>query len=116
MRKLQFVVSGQTLIKSKNCDFNNIVAGTAGYLEMSFVFNKEWEDMIIAAAFTPYMERGEYASIVNDGTCVVPREVSTMQVFRVGIVGESVDGRKITTNLITIRQERGAVGAHGNGK
>ena len=41
MRVLNFKVSGQSL--SKNGDFSGIVAGTKGYLRLSFDFDPEWE-------------------------------------------------------------------------
>ena len=37
MRTLEFNVNGQILEKSKDCDFENIVAGSKGYLKMLMI-------------------------------------------------------------------------------
>ena len=108
MRTLRFKVSGQELIRAPGCDFSNIIAGTSGYLQAAFEFGQDWDGTIRVAAFYPYLQSREVAALITDGTCIVPDEVTAYDTFKIGVVGQRENGQRITTNLITIKQERGS--------
>lgn len=108
MRTLRFRVSGQELTRAPGCDFSNIIAGTSGYLQTAFEFDRDWDDTVRVAAFYPRSQDREVATLIQDGACIVPDEVAAYDTFRVGIVGQRENGQRITTNLITIKQERGS--------
>lgn len=108
MRTLRFKVSGQELIRAPGCDFGNIIAGTSGYLLAAFEFGQDWDDTIRVAAFYPYLQSQEVGRLIKDGTCIVPDEITAYDTFKIGVVGQRENGQRITTNLITIKQERGS--------
>lgn len=108
MRTLRFKVSGQELIRASGCDFSNIIAGTSGYLLAAFEFDQDWDGTVRVAAFYPYLQSQEVAALITDGTCIVPDEVTAYDTFKIGVVGQRENGQRITTNLITIKQERGS--------
>ena len=60
------------------------------------------------AAFYPYLKSQEVGRLIKDGACIVPDEVAAYDTFKVGVVGQRENGQRITTNLITIKQERGS--------
>ena len=102
MRTLRFKVSGQELIRAPGCNFSNIIAGTSGYLQAAFEFGQDWDGTVQVAAFYPYFQSQK------DGTCIVPDEITVYDTFKIGVVGQRENGQRITTNLITIKQERGS--------
>ncbi|MDU1962194.1 MAG: hypothetical protein E6749_17550 [Enterocloster clostridioformis] len=108
MRTLRFKVSGQELIRAPGCDFSNIIAGTSGYLQAAFEFGQDWDGTIQVAAFYPYLQSREVGRLIKDGTCIVPDEITVYDTFKIGVVGQRENGQRITTNLITIKQERGS--------
>ncbi len=108
MRTLRFKVSGQELIRAPGCDFSNIIAGTSGYLLAAFEFGQDWDGTIRVAAFYPYLQSQEVGRLIKDGTCIVPDEITVYDAFKIGVVGQRENGQRITTNLITIKQERGS--------
>ncbi|WP_270289631.1 hypothetical protein [Enterocloster citroniae] len=97
MRTLRFRVSGQELTRAPGCDFSNIIAGTSGYLQTAFEFGPDWDGTVRVAAF-----------YIRDGVCIVPDEITPCDQFKIGVVGQRENGQRITTNLITIKQERGS--------
>lgn len=103
MRLLIFNVESQQIEKDPNCDFNNIVAGTNGYLRAKFTFSDEWRDYIKVASFWRGSE--ECACFINsNNTCDIPQEVLTGATFRVSVTGQKGTYR-LTTNKILVRQE-----------
>lgn len=108
MRTLRFRVSGQELTRAPGCDFSNIIAGTSGYLQVAFEFDSDWDDTVRVAAFYPHLQDREVATLIRDGACIVPDEVAAYDQFKIGVVGQRENGQRITTNLITIKQERGS--------
>ena len=108
MRTLRFKVSGQELTRAPGCDFSNIIAGTSGYLLAAFEFGQDWDGTIRVAAFYPYLQSQEVGRLIKDGTCIVPDEITVNDAFKIGVVGQRENGQRITTNLITIKQERGS--------
>ena len=108
MRTLRFRVSGQELTRAPGCDFSNIIAGTSGYLQVAFEFGPDWDDTVRVAAFYPRLQDREVATLIRDGSCIVPDEITPCNEFKIGVVGQRENGQRITTNLITIRQEKGS--------
>ena len=108
MRTLRFKVSGQELSRAPGCDFGNIIAGTSGYLQVAFEFDADWDGTVQVAAFYPYLQSQEIATLIRDGACIVPDEVAAYDTFKIGVVGQRGNGQRITTNLITIKQEMGS--------
>ena len=108
MRTLRFRVSGQELTRAPGCDFSNIIAGTSGYLQTAFEFGPDWDDTVRVAAFYPYLQSQEVGRLIRDGACIVPDEITPCDQFKIGVVGQREIGQRITTNLITIKQERGS--------
>ena len=108
MRTLRFNVSGQELIRAPGSDFSNIIAGTSGYLQAAFEFGADWDGTVRVAAFYPYPQSEEVAALITDGACIVPDEITVCDTFKIGVVGQRENGQRITTNLITIKQERGS--------
>ena len=108
MRTLRFRVSGQELTRAPGCDFSNIIAGTSGYLQVVFEFGPDWDGTVRVAAFYPYLQSPEVGRLIRDGACIVPDEITPCDQFKIGVVGQRENGQRITTNLITIKQERGS--------
>ena len=108
MRALRFRVSGQELSRAPGCAFSNIIAGTSGYLQTAFEFGPDWDGTVQVAAFYPYLQSEDIGRLIQDGACIVPDEVAAYDTFKVGVVGQRENGQRITTNLITIKQERGS--------
>lgn len=100
MRILNFKVSGQNL--SKNGDFSGIVAGTKGYLRLSFDFDPEWSGCKKAVIFSRY-DREQALPVINGG-CPVPDEIAQHTRWKVRLIGEK-EGYRITTNEVEVRQE-----------
>lgn len=107
MRRLIFNVSGQKIEKNSMCDFENIVAGSEGYLLAKFMFyGNSWKGFKKAARFVD--EAGvEHAALLDtNDTCTIPKEVLDGVFFKVGAMGVSEDkAKQIVTAWITIKQE-----------
>lgn len=102
MRLLEFIVSAQRITADPECTFDNIVAGTEGYLQAQFTFSSEWDNCVKAASF--WRGEKEYSVILRNDTCVIPAEVLTGPTFRVSVTGQSKE-YVITTNRLLVRQE-----------
>lgn len=103
MRTLEFNVEAQRLTKKVDCDFENIVSGSIGYLKAVFYFSDEWRDCIKAASF--WLNGQEYSILLDgDDACVIPSEALTGNHFLVSVTGVK-PGYKIKSTKIKIRQE-----------
>lgn len=106
MRRLIFNVSGQKIETNSNCDVDNIVAGSEGYLMAKFMFyGNSWKGLKKAARFVG--EDGvEHAALLDtNDTCVVPAEVLDGAYFKVGAMG-ATDDQQIVTGWVTIEMCR----------
>lgn len=107
MRTLSFDVDGQIIKKNENCNFDDIVPGTKGYLQARFSFSSEWKDTVRVAEFT----RGRYEctpQILDNGTtCIIPEDALTSREFAIRVIGRRGDDFTIVTNRISVRQEGG---------
>ena len=105
LRRLIFNVSGQKIETNSNCNIDNIVAGSEGYLMAKFMFyGNSWKSLKKAARFVG--EDGvEHAALLDtNDTCVVPAEVLDGAYFKVGAMGDT-DEQQIVTDWVTIKQE-----------
>ena len=103
MRTLEFVADKQLLQKSPDCDFENIVPGSNGYLAAHFTFSEEWNGCVKAASF--WYNGQEHAAILVDDCCVIPGEALVGCKFKVSVTGSRSDGYRITSAKTTVRQE-----------
>lgn len=103
MRVLKFIINGQKIEKDPACDFDNIVAGTEGYLQAEFYFSGEWNGCKKAAVF--YSLGKEHAQPVINGKCEIPAEALKWDKFGVRVVGQK-ENYRITTGEIKVNQER----------
>lgn len=105
MRALVFDVNDQIIEKNSNCDFDNIVSGTEGYLVAKFRFNKEWEGYGKVAVFTNLSKT--CPRIVKGNECIIPKEALDGDKFTVSVTGVKA-GQRLTTNSVTVEQRREA--------
>ena len=105
MRILEFNVTKQRITKMQGCDFNDLVAGSVGYLYAKFHFSKnEWNPCKNKVARF-WIGEQEYARMLDENNaCEIPPEVLTGKRFGVSVLGASQD-YKIETNKINVRQE-----------
>lgn len=109
MRKLIFLVDGQTLRQDPNCDFSGLAPGSEDYVQAEFRFSPEWHGFNKVAAF--YSRLGnEYEPqlLTNGATCIIPVEALAKTIFKVEVLG--MKGlTKLRTNRLTIEQRGGKV-------
>lgn len=107
MRTLKFIVQNQIIEKDPDCDFNDLVPGTEGYLQASFSFSPEWNDCVKVAAFYSQMGTEYEPQILRDGkTCMIPSEALKRRVFKVQVVGQN-SSKRLTTNRLAVYQNGG---------
>ena len=106
MRTLRFIVDKQIIKQDPECNFDNIVPGTAGYLRAEFSFSDEWDKTIKVVAF--YRNGNECPpQILKDGkSCEIPAEALKGRQFSIKILGKNKDVR-ITTNEFEVVQNGG---------
>lgn len=106
MRTLSFIVDGQIIKKDPECDFNDIVPGSSGYLVAKFTFSSEWDDTVKVVAFWRNSHECP-PQILKDGrSCVIPSEALTNRSFCISVLGKK--GKlKLTTNKIKVVQNGG---------
>ena len=103
MRTLEFIVTGQRLKKSPDCDFSGIVAGSKGYLNAKFCFSPEWNGCTKAASF--WKDGQEYAvKLDENNSCVIDDAALIGERFEVSVTGAQ-PGYLIKTNKTKVRQE-----------
>lgn len=108
MRVLKFVVHDQIIEKDPDCDFDNLVPGTEGYLRAEFSFSPEWDDCVKVAAFYSMMGTEYKPQLLKKGAyCVIPAEALKRQVFKVQVVGRGVRNKRLTTNRLAVSQDGG---------
>lgn len=105
MRTLRFIVEGQVISKDPDCDFNDLVPGSSGYIQAEFIFSSEWNNCVKVAGFTSGIK--EHAIELKDGkTGVIPGVVLKNKAFGVRVLGKN-DKYKLTTNKLIVRQNGG---------
>ena len=108
MRKLKFIVKGQLIEQDPSCDFSGLVPGTEGYLQAEFSFSKDWDNVTKVVSFRSAMGM-EYEPQVLDesNSCVIPVEALKKRVFKIRIIGKSLDIPKMQTNTVAVSQNGG---------
>lgn len=103
-RILEFEITAQRMIKKRDCNFSNIIAGTIGYLKAKFYFSQEeWGGCKKAASF--WIDGQEHAVLLDENnTCIIPHEVLVGDKFLVSVTGLR-SSYKITTNQVKVKQE-----------
>lgn len=107
MRTLKFIVQNQIIEKDPDCDFNDLVPGTEGYLQASFSFSPEWNDCVKVAAFYSQMGTEYEPQILRDGkTCMIPSEALKRRIFKIQVIGQN-SSKRLTTNRLAVNQNGG---------
>ena len=109
MRTLKFIVQNQIIEKDLDCDFNDLVPGTEGYLQAAFSFSPEWNDCVKVAAFYSQMGTEYEPQILRDGkTSMIPSEALKRRIFKVQVLGRDfVNSRRLITNRLEVCQNGG---------
>lgn len=102
MRYLKFKVEGQKL--EKNGDFNDIVAGSKGYLVADFSFDNDWKGLAKVAVFEA-IGTTIPVSIDKYGQCNVPNEVTDKDYINVKVIGKK-ENVTIVTNYVMFFQKQ----------
>lgn len=107
MRTLKFIVQNQIIEKDPDCDFDDLVPGTEGYLQASFSFSPEWNGCVKVAAFYSQMGTEYEPQILRDGkTCMIPSEALKRRIFKVQVIGQN-SSKRLTTNRLAVNQNGG---------
>ena len=107
MRKLKFVVDGQIIKAAPSCDFSNLVPGTESYLEAEFLFSPEWDGYAVVASFWSALGKEYMPQAIKNCRCIIPAEALKKRVFKVQIIGQAPNGKKIKTNKLAVCQDGG---------
>lgn len=102
MRRLEFKIEKQRIVKADGCDFSNIIAGTSGYLMAVFSFSDDWNGYVKAAVFRSGEE--DYPVAIINNACMIPDEALKGDMFEVNIIGQRGTHR-IPTNRLRVWQE-----------
>lgn len=106
MRTLKFIVDKQIIRPDPECDFDNIVPGTVGYLKAEFSFSSEWDNSIKVVAFYRNGHECPPRILKNGRSCLIPEEALTNRRFSISVIGKTKTS-KLTTNKIEIIQNGG---------
>ena len=104
MRELKFIVDGQKLTKSKECDFEHIVRGTNNYLRLMFWFDTAWNGTTKAIEVSNISGTKIIEPLVN-GSFVLPSQVTGDSIMKVKVYGMKKTGEQIASNEMLIKQE-----------
>lgn len=108
MRTLKFIVDGQIITKDPDCNFDNLVPGTEGYLRAQFSFSREWDGCVKVASFWSAMGKEYPPQVLEDGvSCMIPSEALERYSFGIRVVGKKKN-YKIKTNTVEVCQNGGA--------
>lgn len=104
MRTLEFDVNGQSLSKSKNCDFSGIVPESVGYLKAQFAFSNDWARTVKVAEFRTYASSDPISVPIINNECIVPAKVTGGKAWYVKVIGKIGDVI-IPTDNCRVKQE-----------
>jgi hypothetical protein len=107
VRTLKFIVDGQIIRPDPNCDFDNLVPGTSGYLQAEFSFSPEWNGFVKIIAFYSSLGREYPPQLLKDGkTCFIPSEALKKRSFKLCAIGSGFK-KTLKTNKVVINQNGG---------
>lgn len=110
MRTLKFIVDGQIIKQDPSCDFDGLVPGSEGYLQAEFALSSDWQGAAIVASFWSMMGKEYSPAIVKkDRTCIIPTEALKKRSFKIKLIGQTKDGKRIQTNKVVVTQNGGGV-------
>ena len=108
MRTLKFIVNGQNIEKDPNCNFDNLVPGTEGYLQAEFKFSSEWAGTDKVAGFYSNLGREFPPQVISaSNTCKIPAEATKGEKFKVQVFGLRGADFKLTTDRVVVCQNGG---------
>lgn len=106
MRTLKFIVNGQVATRDPRCDFDNLVPGSDGYLELEARF-AGWEKCTsIVVGFFDALGHEYTPQVIVDGRCRIPKDALKNRVFKVQFYGR-FEGGKFVTNKVEVHQDGG---------
>lgn len=107
MRTLRFIVRGQSATRDPKCDFDNLVPGSDGYLDLEVAFDKTWDKCVsIVAGFFDSLGHEYTPQIISNGRCKIPADVLKNRVVKVQFYGRC-EGKTIVTNKVEFHQDGG---------
>lgn len=107
MRTLKFIVDGQIIKQDPECNFDDLVPGTEGYLKAEFSFSPEWNGFVKVASFHSMMGKEYPPQMLEDGkTCLIPADALKRRIFKVRVLGKN-NKLKMTTNKLAVSQNGG---------
>lgn len=108
MRTLKFIVDGLIIKPDPDCDFSNLVPGTAGYLQAEFKFSDDWKGTNKVAGFYSMMGREYDPQVLNAANkCVIPAEALANEKFKIQMFGLRGADFKLQTDKVTVCQNGG---------
>ena len=107
MRTLKFNIDGQTIERNPDCDFENLVPGSKGYLEVEFSFSSEWDNCVKVVEFIGANSKDVKSVVLINRKVYVPDVIAARRVFGLRVIGEKRNGYRITTDKIIVRQNGG---------
>ena len=107
-RVLKFIVEDQIIKKDPNCDFDDLVPGTEGYLQASFSFSSEWKTCAKVVSFWSMLGKEYEPQILKDGNiCDIPEEALRNRSFKIQLIGRKPNGMQLKTNKVVVTQNGG---------
>lgn len=107
MRTLKFIVDGQIIAKDPNCNFDNLVPRSEGFMQARFSFSPEWDNCVKVVSFWSALGKEYPPQLLTDGTtCRIPTEALARCSYGVQVIGKGRDF-KIITNKIMVEQDGG---------
>lgn len=101
MRVLDFIVSGQRIVKDTACDFTGIAPKSHGYLYARFRFAADWKGFKRVAVFSC---RGkDHPTPIINGMCEIPAGALIGDTVTVQVIGRREDV-EIPTNKVAFQQ------------
>lgn len=104
MRKLKFIVDGQSLKKKTGCNFAGIVPGTSGYLCTTFEFSEDWNGTVRVAEFRKTLHTAPVSVPIINNECMVPSDVTSGDRWYIKVIGK-IGNVIIPTETCRVRQE-----------
>lgn len=104
MRVLKYIVTGQKVERDLKCDFEDIMRGTNNYINLLFVFDKEWNDTIKVISMKN-SDGIETNRVLENNQISLPLIVTGGSLFSFELYGKKTDGTIIRTNTEYVWQK-----------
>lgn len=103
MRVLKFIVDGQIIKKDPNCDFENLVMGSEGYLKAEFSFSHDWDNTSKVVGFWSRGKECTPQALKDGKTCIIPDEALLGRAFKIWVIGRN-SKMNLITNKVVVNQ------------